>query len=135
MLGGLGDVQLAPALLRLSPGSKLLELCPKFAFWVPQEGRRRKSQRIFFSILSTVINLLSSYSINKQLAPALLYSPPASKLLELCPKFAPWVVKEGRRRLPASSRSTPFTSCFKTTCAIPETVTLGGLEGEDEVRC
>ncbi|KAG2029689.1 hypothetical protein BDR03DRAFT_277868 [Suillus americanus] len=47
------DVQLAPALLRLSPGSKLLELCPKFAFWVPQEGRRRKSQPSSRSTLFT----------------------------------------------------------------------------------
>ncbi|KAG2741281.1 hypothetical protein P692DRAFT_20840213 [Suillus brevipes Sb2] len=79
------------------------------------------------------IRILGASGGEEELAPAPLYSPPASKLLELCPKFAPWVAKEGRRRLPASSRSTQFTSRFKTACAIPETVTLGGLEGEDEL--
>jgi hypothetical protein len=62
------------------------------------EGGEEVIPLYLFSLAPPDLKVSSIYSIAFQLAPALLRSPPTSKLLGLCPKFAPWVAKEGRNR-------------------------------------
>ncbi|KAG1800642.1 uncharacterized protein BJ212DRAFT_1487924 [Suillus subaureus] len=84
------DTQLAPALLRLSPESKMLELGPKLHSGAPAD-----------------LDPSSLYSTDSQPAPALVISSLASKLRDWCPKH--FILGPARRRTYTSERRrTPY---------------------------
>ncbi|KAG1805852.1 uncharacterized protein BJ212DRAFT_1486192 [Suillus subaureus] len=84
------DTQLAPALLRSSPESKMLELGPKLHSGAPAD-----------------LDPSSLYSTDSQPAPALVISSLASKLRDWCPKH-PILGPARRRTYTSERRRTPY---------------------------